>query len=237
MSKIGTFSIIDGVTAPEIISKIFDFVILDSEHGLENYIEQKHRYLSCSKKSDVYLRVPEISKVIIQRYFEIGIKNIMIPQVTSVEDVDNIVSYSFFPPIGTRGISPYSRQFGYSAENIENKKNSINSEIKLAILIEGKKGIDSLQNILKKHKNRLYMVYFGLFDFANSMNMKPELENDVIKDSIKKLVLLCHNFDIKVGTIATNKDNIKILQELDIDYIVYKNDTEILMDGLKNVIS
>lgn len=237
MTKLGTFSIIDGLTAPEIISDIFDFIILDSEHGLENQLEQKARFLACSNAAEVFVRVPAISQIEIQRYFEIGIKNIMVPQVQTAEDVKSIIDFSFFPPRGIRGISPFTRQFNYNSEDLELKKHQINEEIKICLLVEGKDGISNLNEILSNFSKDIYMIYFGLFDFANSMGLEADLDNDAIVESIGKIVKLCHAHDLVVGTIATSKENIQKLSEMGVDYIVYKNDTEILRDGLKNALS
>tara|TARA_X000000950_G_scaffold275453_1_gene361887 strand:- start:38316 stop:39029 length:714 start_codon:yes stop_codon:yes gene_type:complete len=237
MNKLGTFSLIDGLTAPEIISDIFDFIILDSEHGLENQLEQKARFLACSNASEVFVRVPTISQIEIQRYFEIGVRNIMVPQVQTIEDVKSIIDFSFFPPKGIRGVSPFTRQFNYNQEDLELKKRQINEEIKICLLVEGKTGISNLNEILSNFSKDIYMIYFGLYDFANSMGLDADLENDVIVESICEIVSLCHTHDLFVGTIATSKSNIRKLCKMGIDYIVYKNDTEILRDGLKDALS
>ena len=81
------------------------------------------------------------------------------------------------------------------------------------------------------------MIYFGLFDFASIMRTEPDLSNPIIIEGIKDIVSNCSEHSVKVGTIAREKSDIKILENAGVDYIVYKNDTEIFIDGLKNALA
>ena len=44
------------------------------------------------------------------------------------------------------------------------------------------------------------MIYFGLFDFANSTNQTPDWENKYLLENLKKLVVASKKFSIKVGS-------------------------------------
>lgn len=232
-SKIGTFSIIDGIVSPEILSQYLDFLILDSEHGLESYSEQRIRYI-CSKKqnNEVFLRVDSLNRISIQKALEIKPDGIMIPQISSFQDAKNAINFSFFPPTGSRGISPYTRAFDYESIDVEIKKTNINQTLKLCLLIEGKNGILALPEIIESYSDYIYMIYFGLFDFCNSLGLKADLDNPEILKGIKKIIKICEKNNVYSGTIAINKNAISILKKIGINYIVYKNDSEILIDGI-----
>lgn len=237
MSKLGTFSIIDGVVIPEIISNYFDFIILDSEHGLEDLSYQRNRINSLSENVEGFIRVPCLSRIEIQRYLEIRPDGLMIPQITSLEDAKNAVDFYFYPPIGSRGVSPYTRQFEYNSSKIDEKKDNHNKTSKLCLLIEGGAGLQCLDQILDAYSDYVYMIYFGLFDFASTMRTDPSLDNPMIIDGIKGIVTKCSKHSVKVGTIARGLSDIKILENAGVDYVVYKNDTEIFIDGLKNALA
>ena len=151
--KLGTFSIIDGLVAPEILSRYLDFLILDSEHGLENLSEQKARFLASktefNKGCEVFIRVPSLSRIDIQRYLEIGADGILVPQISSFEQASQAIDYSFYPPLGSRGVSPYTRPFGYEPSNLANKK------IKIKDLDLYKKSANILSAIFKNFKRIL----------------------------------------------------------------------------------
>ena len=237
MSKLGTFSVIDGVVIPEIISNYCDFIILDSEHGLEDLSYQRARIHSLSETVEGFIRVPCLSRIEIQRYLEIKPDGLMIPQITSIEDAKSAVEFYFYPPVGSRGVSPYTRQFEYNSNKMDEKKANHNSTSKLCLLIEGGSGLKCLGQILDKYSEYIYMIYFGLFDFASIMRTEPDLSNPIIIEGIKDIVSNCSEYSVKVGTIAREKSDIKILENAGVDYIVYKNDTEIFIDGLKNALA
>ena len=235
-SKIGTFSVIDGLVAPEILSNNLDFLILDSEHGLENSSEQRARFYSSalSGNSEIFIRANSLDRTIIQKMLEIKPHGLLIPQITTLKDAENAIDFSFFPPIGSRGLSPYTRAFDYAADNLNKKKESLNKSLKLGLLIEGKQGMKNLEEILKKFSEHIFLIYFGIFDYSNSLGIEPSLNNEKLINGLKELCALCHEQNVCVGTIAQSPDDIRKLQKLNIDYIVYKNDSEILIDGIKS---
>jgi 4-hydroxy-2-oxoheptanedioate aldolase len=237
MSKLGTFSVIDGVVIPEILSDYCDFIILDSEHGLEGLSHQRSRIHALGGNVECFIRVPCLSRIEIQRYLEIKPDGLMVPQISSINDAASAVEFYFYPPIGSRGVSPYTRQFGYESTNIYEKKAEHNIKSKLCLLIEGKGGIECLSEMLHQYSDYIYMIYFGLFDFANIMQTDPSLSNKVITDGIEDIVSKCREHSVKVGTIARQIDDIATLREIGVDYIVYKNDTEIFIDGLNNALA
>lgn len=232
-SKIGTFSIIDGTVSVEILSNFLDFLILDSEHGLDSYSNQRIRYLSSKRKdTEVYIRVDCLDRISIQKMLEINPDGIMIPQISSLSDAKEAINFSFYPPIGTRGVSPYTKVFDYRNVEIENKKKNTNRNLKLCLLIEGKGGLSALPEILKNYANLIHMIYFGLFDFSNSLSLEADLKNPVILDGLKQIIKICKSHKVFSGTIAPDKNTLSILKKLGVNYIVYKNDSEILIDGI-----
>ena len=79
------------------------------------------------------------------------------------------------------------------------------------------------------------MVYFGLYDFANSTGLKPEWNNKVLINKVKKLINICKKNKIKTGTIARTKKEIIKLKDLKIDYIVFQNDTGIISEAFSQL--
>ena len=69
-----------------------------------------------------------------------GPEGILVPQISSFEDAKNAVDYSFYPSIGTKGLSPYTRAFKFS-EKLKEKKIFHNEKFKLSLLSEGNNGL------------------------------------------------------------------------------------------------
>ena len=235
MSKIGTFSVIDGVVTAEILSGHLDFLVLDSEHGLESLSEQRARLLACQDSCEVFIRPPSLSRINIQKCLELNADGILVPQIADYSAALECVDYSFYPPIGTRGVSPSTRPFNYDDNNVDDKKQAINKGTQLCLLIEGPKAFSDLNRICCDLSSHIHMIYFGLFDFANASNLQADWNLEELQNKLQEIVNLCSKNGIQVGTIARKKEDITLLQSFGIDYIVYRNDSAILGESLKTL--
>jgi 2-keto-3-deoxy-L-rhamnonate aldolase RhmA len=232
---IGTFLTIDSVICSEILSKDLDFIIIDREHAAHSLGETRNLMNACCEECEKFVRVHSCERIEIQRVLELNPDGIFIPQISSLEDAKNAISFSLYAPLGTRGLSPYTRPFDYSPANVNIQKTSINKKLKIAFLIEGQTGIEALSDILKGYSNDISVIYFGLYDFSSSLNLEADWENQKVKNGLHQIVSLCKTFDVNVGTIARTHKEISILKELGVKYIVFQNDVGILKSGLDKI--
>ena len=153
---------LDGVVGTELFSKYLDFIILDSEHGLESLNDQRNRLNSIDHNCECFVRVPYLSQPQIQRFLELDPDGIMIPQIGGLDDARLAVSSCLYPPKGIRGVSPFTRPFGYSNQDLDVKKATINSQIKICLLIEGFNGVAEIKSILEElGSNILFRILVG----------------------------------------------------------------------------
>ena len=232
---IGTFVLNDNPDFISIISNHLDFVIIDREHGSISFEKTNINLRFINNQCKKFIRVSSCNKIEIQRSLELDPDGILIPQIETENDIKNAIDYTFYNPIGNRGISPYTRPFNFHHKDSEKKKLEINKKLKLCILVEGKKILTNFEVTLKKYKKHIHMVYFGLYDFANSSNLKPDWNNNDLILEIKKIIRICKKYKIKTGTIARNKSEIKKLKKIKIDYIVYQNDTGIIKEAFEDL--
>lgn len=229
---IGTFTLNGCIQITKILSSYFDFIIIDREHGLHSF-ENVKRLLNSSNKNCLKLvRSSHLNKIEIQRTLETNPDGILVPQISSYEDAKNAIEYSLYPPSGTRGLSPYTESFNFSHINSTEKIKKINKKLFLGLLIEGQSGIKSIEEISKKLNKHISLIYFGLYDFSASQNLKPSWKNKKIISAANKIITTCKKNKIKVGSIARNRKEIAMLKSYGFDFIVYQNDTGIISDAL-----
>ena len=114
--KYGTWCTINNLMITEMISLSgADFLILDMEHG--NYsLESLQSLLNSRVKSPNFthfVRLPEINGSNILRVLEAGVRGLVFPNIESIEQVQDIVRHSYYPPIGKRGVSPWTPSARY----------------------------------------------------------------------------------------------------------------------------
>jgi 4-hydroxy-2-oxoheptanedioate aldolase len=232
---LGTFILNSCNNITKIFSRKFDFIIIDREHGLHSYEIVKQLLNSSSEKCLRLVRCSHLDRIEIQRTLETNPDGILIPQIKSLEDANNAVNFSFYSPIGSRGLSPYTEPFNFYHEGSAEKMKKINTKIFLGLLIEGEEGISSIQEICKKLHKNISLIYFGLYDFSASVGLRPSWKNKKIILAAKKIIKICNKYKIKVGSIARDKKEIMLLKKNGFNFIVYQNDTGILSETLDSI--
>ena len=232
---LGTFYTIDSVICAELLSSKLDFLIIDREHSTYSLNETRSVINSLHKRCERYIRVHSCNRIEIQRVLELDPQGIFIPQINSESDARKAISYAYYPPEGIRGLSPFTKPFEYDSNNSEKKKLKINEKLKVCLLIEGSNGIKSIEKILDEHSSKIYMIYFGLYDYCSSLRIDPSWENDIVKENLKKIVTICKNNNTKIGTIARTTEEVNFLKNQGIDYIVYKNDVAFFTERIDQI--
>jgi len=232
---IGTFGLNTCPDTTRCITSGLDFYIIDREHGRANLTEVAMLLASVDEKCKKFIRVSSCQRIEIQRVLELSPHGILVPQISSYEEAQAAVDYSFFPPIGSRGLSPYTRGFDFNHSNLADKKFKINQQLKLGLLIEGKSGFEALPLILENLSTHIDLIYFGLFDFASSQNIEPDWDSKTLGSLLAEVISEANKNNISVGTIARTKRDIEILNKMGVSYIVYLNDLGILNDAIKEI--
>ena len=228
----GCWSMIPSTMVANVLAESgIDFVIADMEHGpitletLENMI-----YATESGGANLIARIPHSSDEEILKVLEVGTKSIMMSHVKNLETANRFMSAIKYPPIGNRGLSPFTRTHGYSDQDIKNKMNNANTNIFSGVLVEGPEGLNSLEEI--SSIKDLDMIYFGIYDLASSMGIPGELNNPILIERLKESVRIVKANGKIAGTVATSLDKISLYKEIGFNFIAYKNDTSLLMQSI-----
>ena len=232
---IGTFTLNSCVQITKLLSKNFDFLIIDREHGLHSFESVKNLLNSIDKNCLKLVRTSSLNKVEIQRTLETNPDGIMIPQISSFNDAEKAIKFSLYSPKGVRGLSPYTEGFEFHHSNNQKKMDRINKKLFIGLLIEGNEGIRSIDQIVNKLNKKISLIYFGLYDFSASQNLKPSWKNKKIINAAKKIINSCKRKKIKVGSIARNLKEVSLLKKYGFEFIVYQNDTGIISEAIENI--
>ena len=107
-SPVGTFTHLRSPVAVEALGTTgLDYVILDTEHGILN----PETLASCITAADAagldaLVRINAISREAVLRPLDLGAKGLIVPAVETVEEVEQLVRFAKFPPLGNRGFCP-----------------------------------------------------------------------------------------------------------------------------------
>ena len=208
-----------------------DFVIIDMEHGPMAYetVENQLYAAEVTGLSPI-IRLGEGSESSILHALEIGAQSIMVSHVSIPEEAQRIVYSCLYQPEGDRGLSPFTRNHGYSDVDLASKLEHANEQIFVGVLVEGKQGLDNLEKICEIPK--LDMVYIGVYDLSQSVGASGDVRHPKVIKLVKDCVRIIESKGKVAGSVARDKDYIKMLFDAGFRFISYRCDSAVLRDSL-----
>ena len=214
----------------------FDFVIIDLEHGPASFetAEEMCRAAQSEQVTPI-IRLGQISEEHILRSLDIGAEGLLVAHVETPEDARDVVGLSKYYPIGKRGFSPYTRAGKYSGGDITEHARRQNEETLAGVILEGKIGIENIDDILKVE--HLDLVYIGAYDLSQALGIPGQVGNPNIKKYMEECVAKIRKAGITAGGfVAKNADDIAWMVDIGMQFITYLPDCAVLHATLKNAV-
>ena len=112
------------------------------------------------------------------------VKSILVPNINSADQTLEIVKAVNIILLDLEGLSPYTRCHNYSDNGLENKLKKANDDILIGILVEGKDGLENLEEI--SSIEGLDLIYLGLFDICQSLGLPGQLEHPEVLNKLSE---------------------------------------------------
>lgn len=163
----------------------FDFVMLDFEHGDFNFQTVADlALLGRALNLDVMVRVAELSRAFVSRALDCGVTGVMAPMVESVQQAQQLVQWSKYPPLGQRGLATIGGMSGYrDAPDAVQYMADTNRQVLTIAQIETVAGVAAADGIAATPGIDVLLI--GPNDLALSLGKPGELtcpeENDAIE--------------------------------------------------------
>lgn len=172
----------------------FDYVIIDNEHSPVE-AETSAEMIRSAELAGItpFCRVREISRPAILKLLDVGAKGLIVPNVNSMEDIEKIVSYCKYKPIGNRGFCP-SRKDGWGFDlglSVPETMNYFNNEVLLIPQCETVGALECIEEIAATEG--IDGIFIGPFDLSISMGIPGEFSNPIFQDAIKRVLKACHD--------------------------------------------
>ena len=128
---LGTWCVLGDPAVIEILGQSqFDFGIIDTEHGPHGYEAMTHMIRAAESSGLTALVRPSgVDESSILRSLDCGAHGLMVPNITSYSQVEELVNFVFYPPVGKRGHSPFARAGGYTSEGAQERMSEINASV------------------------------------------------------------------------------------------------------------
>jgi 2-dehydro-3-deoxyglucarate aldolase len=213
-----------------------DFIGIDIEHSTISQDQSQRIIAACHDNEILCLpRVASHNMESIKRLIDSGADGIIMPMVTSAEEVKKLISWTKYPPIGKRSYG-IARAQGYGFDFEEYVKNWNDSSI-LIVQIESINGVKNIQEILSFKEINGVMI--GPYDLSGSLNIPGELNHPKVTKAAKQVIQACSKYNKSCGThiINPSDENIKNALKEGYTFAALASDVFILWNWSKNISS
>lgn len=169
-----------------------DYVIIDNEHSPID-AETSARLIRAAESSGLtpLCRVREISRPAILKLLDVGAQGLIIPNVHSVEQVRDIISYARYYPLGERGFCP-SRKDGWGFDGLGSVAETMehfNRETLILPQCETTQALDSIEDIAAI--DGVDGIFVGPFDLSISMGIPGDFSNPAFQAALERIINAC----------------------------------------------
>lgn len=171
---IGCWLSIDSPLSTEIIARTgFDWVCLDTQHGLLDYHDLKRLLPVISQTDTVPLvRVPWNEPPEIMKALDAGALGVIVPMVNNREEAERAVAACRYPPDGIRSFGPTRAAMVGGRDYAK----TANAEIACIVMIETREALDNLDAIMSTPG--VDAIYIGPADLAYALELEPTGDNN-----------------------------------------------------------
>ena len=184
----------DASTAELAAMSNMDYAIIDTEHGPFDVESAADMIRSFElHNSTALVRVKDSQRNSILKMLDIGAKGLIIPQVHSVEQVREIVSYGKYYPVGDRGFA-FGRGAGYGSA--EHAKLGMTGYMEVCnrecLLIPQCETVGALEHIEEITKiEGIDGIFIGPFDLSIAMGIPGQFGQPEFQEALRRVKAAC----------------------------------------------
>lgn len=207
----------------------WDFVILDLEHGPYGPESLPHLIRAAEASGTTPLvRVPITSPHDVGKALDLGAAGIVTPGVTSAPIGDSAVRLTRFPPHGSRGASPSTRQLHYSAIPFPTLTAEGATKPLIVLQIEARLATTDLGSILGV--DGLSVIFIGPYDLSTSLGLPGQFDHPKVREAITEIVERAAERNVAVGIWAPDAASAKFWVAQGVRFMTVSNN-ELLLSG------
>ena len=215
-----------------------DFVRLDMEHSGPS-IETIADFASMGRALDlpVMVRPPEANREWITRLLDLGIFNILCPQVDTPEHAAEIVAASRYTPRGSRGMGGATpgNDFDVSMPVLYRLKFT-NDQVFITVLFESAQAFEHLDEIASM--DGIDSLSIGPQDLAQDLGVFGTPDQDRVLDEKRAEILAAtKKYGKTCSMMATSAAQAHQLRDDGVLIVNYSSDVNMLIDGYKAALS
>lgn len=213
---------------PEIFARSgVDFVGIDIEHSTISQEQSQRIIAACQSYGTLCLpRIASHNMEMLKRLLDSGADGIIAPMVSTSNEVEKLISWCKYPPLGRRSYGIARGQgYGFDFDVYAKKWNDASS---LIIQIESIEGVENVEKLLSYDEIDGAMI--GPYDLSGSLGIPGQIEHPKVVKAGRKVMDACKKYGKACGTqvIVPDSNSVKAAFASGFTFVVLASDVFLL---------
>jgi len=210
-----------------------DFVIIDTEHGGFDYSTLAGLLMNARLSGlRTIVRLPDNQRKDITRMMDMGAGGLLLPMTNSAADIEKVVEYAKYAPLGRRGISTTRAHTGYNPPPLEQYMKDANDYTYIFAQIETEKGVSSVSEILSV--DGVYGALVGPNDLSCDLGCIGQ--NGPILEAMERVAEAAFQTQKACGIITGNVTLLSAAARMGMTWFSIGSELNMLKSGCKAVV-
>lgn len=205
----------------------FDFIAIDMEHSTIS-LDEAQRIIAASQSEGVPClpRPVSHSNDWFKPLLESGADGLLVQMVNTPEEVERIIGYLKYPPVGNRSFGVNRAQsYGFNFDTYVSNWNETSS---LILQIESIEAVNNIDRLLAF--DQVDGVMIGPYDMSGSLGVPGQTTHPLVVEASKKVIKACAKFGKSCGTQVADvsEQNVQALFDMGYTFAILGSDLFVL---------
>ncbi|QOV90397.1 aldolase/citrate lyase family protein [Humisphaera borealis] len=203
----------------------FDWLLIDAEHApndVTTVIGQLHAMTGGTAVA--VLRPPWNDTVVIKRYLDIGVQNLLIPYIQNADEAAAAVAATRYPPAGVRGVASIHRANQYARD--KRYFSHANDNMCVLLQLETTEALNNLEAIAAVPG--VDGLFIGPSDLAASMGHLGNISHPEVRQAIASAIVRIHQSGKAAGILAPLEADARHWLDLGATFVAVGSDLNLL---------
>ena len=230
---------IGAIPSPKLIeiaalTKGYHAVWIDEEHAALGQRDIELLAMACrSVGLDCYVRIAPLSYAAVMRPMEAGAAGIMAAQVRSVSEVEQIVSWAKFPPVGSRGINPSNVEADYTTRSLDDHIRICNQDRWVSVQIETLEALDCVEAIAAVEG--MDHLFVGPADLSVALGVPGDYLHEKCQQALTKVAAATKKAGKSWGILVRGNEHAEFCRSLGCQLFAFGNDLGVAVQGFRAI--
>lgn len=208
---VGTIIGLNSPQAAEILSDTgFDWLFIDAEHGAHDPLAVESLIQATGDRTPCLVRIPVHEETWVEKMLDVGASGIIAPQVNTVAQAKEVVSYAKYPPQGERGVGvARAQRYGTAFESYVAQAND---SLLTVIQIEHKDAVANVRELAAVEG--VDVLFIGPYDLSTSMGIPGQVQDPAVQEAIAEVLAVCREAGKVPGIFGMKPDAVSRYVEM-----------------------